>query len=258
MTDKPMRVMLHSDLHKEFYNDTNHQFKWFFKPPKMLNKEPFDGSTCDVCVLAGDIVAANCSLEFIDAVCDKVPHVIHVAGNHEHYKGRYETTIERHREHSAKRDNYHFLERDTLELDGKRFVGCTMWYPGNANRNTHVMNDFYLIRRASGTFGDFVFDYAKESVQWLYDTVQPGDIVVTHMLPSYSCVDQGYHGNHMNGYYVNPADDVIRDKKPAAWLHGHSHSSLDMKLIETRCLRNPKGYPHDPNHLWQTNFCVEL
>lgn len=37
-------------------------------------------------------------------------------------------------------------------------------------------------------------------------------------------------------------DDVIREKKPSAWLFGHTHESMDVMIGDTRCLSNPYGY----------------
>ena len=228
-----MRLALFSDLHTEFYNDSENE--WFFKD--------LDASTVDVAVLAGDILLGRNSLRFYARIAELYPHVVAVAGNHEFYHGEFDSVLRRLR--STGISNFHFLERESVEIDGHRFVGCTLWYNGGSDcaYNEMFMNDFRLIHHAKQGYRRFIYKYASESKAWLKDTVRTGDIVVTHMLPSEACIDNSYRGSQMNGFYFNNCEAIIRDNKPALWLHGHSHNKLDTQIYETRIVRNPHGYP---------------
>ena len=67
-------------------------------------------------------------------------------------------------------------------------------------------------------------------------------VVITHHLPSQRSVDECYKGNILNGAYANDLDYRIEHYMPDVWIHGHTHTSLDYKLGETRVLCNPRGY----------------
>ncbi len=249
-----LNTALFSDLHREFYNSNNGRHRWFWNDPAFDLPNADDA---DFCVLPGDITAGNNAMDFVQTFCDRFKHVLQVAGNHEHYGAVYEDVIEKHRSYAAKVSNYHFLERDTVTLEGQRFVGCTMWYKGNVFRD-RPLNDFFRIKMQDKEFGDWVFDYGAESVQWLYDTVESDDVVVTHMLPCSAAVDDNWRGDPLNCYYYNNADKVIDEKRPKLWLHGHTHSSLDKTLGDTRIVRNPRGYPGEINPTWQPNLRMKL
>lgn len=255
MNKEPVTLTVFSDLHREFSTNSNDgRHRWFWNNPayKIPNA---DGA--NLCVLAGDIIAGNNSTDFFDTFCDRFEDVIMVAGNHEAYQAYYEDVQERLRAYDAKRSNFHYLERDTVTIRKQRFVGCTMWYKGDLTRS-ESMNDFRRIKMRNSRFGSWVFEYAAHSVQWLYDTTQSDDVVITHMLPCSSAVDQEWRGHPLNCYYYNDGDQVIEDKRPKLWIHGHSHSSLDIMLGNTRILRNPRGYPNEMNARWQPNLRITL
>jgi Icc-related predicted phosphoesterase len=232
-----MRLALFSDLHTEFYDDPDND--WFFKD--------LDPSGVDVLILAGDILLGRNSLRFYSRIAALYPHVIAIAGNHEFYHGEFDSVYRRL--HSTGIANFHFLERETIEIEGKRFVGCTLWYNGGTDCafNERSMNDFRLIHHEKEGFRRFIYKYASDSKAWLKSTVKQGDVVITHMLPSEACIDSCFRNHPINGFYFNNCEAIMRDNKPALWLHGHSHSQLDMRIYDTRVIRNPYGYPDEFN-----------
>ncbi len=100
-----MKLHVLSDLHTEFAD---------FSPP---------GTDADVVVLAGDIGVGVGGIEWAARRCPKVP-VIYVPGNHEFYDHDIGLTDELKATVPA---NIHVLNNDTLELDGVRFIGSTLW-----------------------------------------------------------------------------------------------------------------------------------
>ncbi len=241
-----MKIYLCSDLHTEFYEDPDNQ--WFF--------QDLDLSDVDVVVLAGDILLGRNSLRFYERMAERVKNVVAVAGNHEYYHGDFDSV--QRRLHDTGIPNFHFLERETVEIDGQRFVGCTLFYNGGRDclANEMFMNDFRLIHKEGG-YGRFIYKYAQDSKAWLKDTVKPDDIVVTHMLPHRQCIDNSYRHDSMNGFYFNDCDAILRDNKPKLWLHGHSHNAYDEKLYETRIVRNPHGYPGEHGVNFQKNKKID-
>ena len=46
----------------------------------------------------------------------------------------------------------------------------------------------------------------------------------------------------MNGAYYSNMTELMFDKKPALWVHGHVHASFDYMMGDTRVVCNPRGY----------------
>jgi hypothetical protein len=68
-------------------------------------------------------------------------------------------------------------------------------------------------------------------------------VVVTHHLPSQRCVAPQWAGHPLNPFFVCELDALIQERRPAIWIHGHTHDSVDVRVGETRILCNPFGYP---------------
>lgn len=50
-----------------------------------------------------------------------------------------------------------------------------------------------------------------------------------------------YKGSPLNRYFVGAAEQVF-ENRPALWIHGHTHESMDYLHGTTRVLCNPFGY----------------
>ena len=102
----------------------------------------------------------------------------------------------------------------------------------------HMLADFNVIEG----FEDWIYPFNKECVNYLNDTVEEGSIVITHHMPSNKSVSKAFLTSHLNRFFVCPMDDLIEQRRPALWIHGHTHDSKDYKLYNTRILCNPFGY----------------
>jgi hypothetical protein len=52
---------------------------------------------------------------------------------------------------------------------------------------------------------------------------------------------------------------VIADARPALWVHGHTHDSLDYRIGDTRIICNPFGYlHHEENPKFQRDLVVDM
>lgn len=101
-----MRLALYSDLHLEIK-------AW--APPVV---------DVDVVILAGDIGSHTHGLTWAAASFQQP--VIYVAGNHEYYDAHLGMLAELQKptwEHAG----IYFLEKSSFELNGVRFLGCTLW-----------------------------------------------------------------------------------------------------------------------------------
>jgi len=155
--EKKMKIAVCSDLHLEF------------GPLELKNPG------VDVLILSGDILVEK-DLEiydrrqiefetmlakslryhrFFEQVCSEFPHVVYVAGNHEHYHGDFAETMDGLKRKLAYYENLHILDREVFELNDVVFVGGTLWTDMNKEDPLtlyHVkdrMNDFRCVKNSN-------------------------------------------------------------------------------------------------------------
>ena len=137
-----MKIAICSDLHLEFGT---------------ISLENTEGA--EVLILSGDICVAKDVMNndphqiiphtkssmihtFFQECCERFPHVIYIAGNHEHYHGDYPSTIPNLKERLKYLGNLHILDKEKIEIDGVLFVGGTLW----TNMNKEDPNTLYTIK----------------------------------------------------------------------------------------------------------------
>ena len=226
-----MRLQYLSDVHLEFHRDHGLAFADSVEP------------VAETLVLAGDVAPMGdlSYIEPIRALCQKFARVLYVAGNHEFYGAHVKAATANIRALPSAVPNLHILEPGTLViLDGQRFVGGTLWFadgPGN-RRYARLMNDFTAIRG----FVPWVYQQhlAMREAFDLY--LEPGDVVVTHHLPSPMSVGHQYLGSNLNRFFVTNLEALMLERHPAIWIHGHGHTSARYRIGATRVAANPLGY----------------
>lgn len=239
-----MQIRIMSDLHLEFHRDGGFEF---------IDRLQVDS---DVLVLAGDICEGTRTTEVLSRFCAKFPQIVYVNGNHELYGISREIFAECIAEASAANPNLHHLDNRVVEIGGRRFVGSTLWFVGDELSKAYEgsISDFSKIQDARY----WVYSYGAQCKNWLMDTVQPTDIVVTHHLPSEACVNKWYKNSPMNRFFVNEMGDWITESGPELWIHGHTHSRVDTVLGNTRIVCNPAGYEFEGALGFDENFAVNL
>mgnify|MGYP003672646938 CR=1 FL=1 len=246
-----MKIQPMSDLHREF--------------------GPLDVKVqddVDVVVLAGDT-----SVSWDDywqqgiAVDNPDVAVITIGGNHEAYGGDYDDTwlylTGEYTQHPA---NYDFCENRTVDIWGKQFHACTLWT--DMNRGDPIvmvdamqMSDYRLITKAGHPLRPTdTLKMHETSMEYLRDSVQEGDVVVTHHAPSEQSIDKSRYGDvPINFCYYTELSEFILEKKPALWIHGHTHVSNDYMIGDTRVVCNPRGYVgHEVNPNFDPELVVEV
>ena len=241
-----MRIQILSDIHLEFHHDGGRSFI-----------ADLDPEGVDVLVLAGDICAWHQLEATLPDFCDRYPEVVYVYGNHELYGasfphvrglvGRLESSVE----------NLHILDSALLEIGGVRFVGTTLWFPFRSDNIAYERNisDF---QRIDGLRAH-VYDEHERATRFLVDNVHKGDVVITHHLPTFRSVPPRYKSDPLTRFFVSPMDDLIRHRRPALWVHGHSHDSADYLHGDTRVVCNPFGYiGYELNERFVEKMVVEV
>ena len=267
-----MKIKLVSDLHLEFSD--------FIVPQ----------DDCNVLILAGDILLGDYLKlsddsdygqrfrAFIDRCANDFEHVLYIAGNHEFYGGDFIYTLKTIRDVCDQYTNFHFMENDTVTIDGIVFIGSTLWTDLN-NRDPltihaigGMMRDYDRIRNSAAGYHKLkptdTLTRHDRSYQYIKTVVANHDddakiVVVTHHSPSFqSCHEMYKNESLLNGAFHNELSDYVVDQpKIKFWVHGHTHNYCDYMIGDTRVVCNPRGYESyrgKENTGWNPNLILEI
>lgn len=232
-----MKLLILSDLHVEFAP---------FIP------DPVATAAADVVVLAGDIHKGSQTAHWARNTFADKPVVL-VAGNHELYDGHWERTLNEIRE-AARREQVHFLEDESVSIEGVQFLGATLWTDfayfgadtvsramGEAQR---FMADYSSIRDCTP---DATVERHRASRAWLEaELAKPGAprdrVVVSHHYPRKRSTAPQYQNDLCTAAFGSelPAELLAQ---AGLWIHGHTHSSFQYRVGRCRVVCNPRGYP---------------
>lgn len=188
--------------------------------------------------------------------------VLYVPGNHE-YDALDMDDAHASLRATCERLGLIWLERETVCIDGLRFVGTTLWsdYDALAVAGASALErvrqrskafraaNFYLHKMAGQRRGA-LFDAAAmrelalECQAWLREALaRPHDgptVVVTHFAPTLHSADPRYGLTPGTAGFCNGLDELL----PHAdlWLHGHLHCAQDLRVGSCRIVANPLGY----------------
>lgn len=250
-----MRIHLLSDLHFEFA-----KMPRSYTPPE-----------CDVVVLSGDISAGLPGVMW--AVDTFTVPVIYIPGNHEYYVKRP------WRDHLAKMkqktesSNVHVLHNETVEIDGVRFIGATLWADFNLYGQNFLhqqaaqrgMNDYAFIWETDNTRFHSDNSLAEHQASRFFineELSKPFDgktVVCTHHGPTHLSIVSKWDMHPLTPAYASRLENIILDHKPVLWTHGHIHDSVDYVIGDTRVVANPRGYEgHEINPLYNNQLVIEI
>ncbi len=267
-----MKIQLLSDLHLESNPD--------FVP------EP--AADADVLVLAGDIGSyqggsaltgqgdSDFGLGRFSPLRGWPVPVLFVPGNHEYDALDFDQAHARLHE-TCERLGITWLERDSVLLQGVRFVGTTLWsdfdalgpLAGQALPDAPAQHaipagltaqlkarekafraaNWYLRKTATTRAGEpwlaaQVREQALLCQQWLSQALaQPHNgptVVVTHFAPSLRSADPRYGLVPGTAGFCNALDALL--PRAQLWLHGHLHCPSDYVHAGCRVVANPLGY----------------
>jgi hypothetical protein len=186
---------------------------------------------------------------------------IYVPGNHEFYNAEMKSSLAKGRV-AAEAFDIDLLSRDTVVIDGVRFIGCMLWtdyrlygtpkpsmvYAGQ------TLNDHRLIRyqEASGHFSRFMPWHAAAEHRMDLAFIRQAlalpfggpTVVVTHHAPHPNSIESRYQGSPLTPAFASDLSSVIDEFQPELWIHGHDHGSHDYWIGRTRVFANQAGYPN--------------
>jgi predicted phosphohydrolase len=223
-----MKIQILSDLHLEFFDFGKERFIKSLIPEEDV----------DVLVLAGDISTKSSITNDLKFICDNWKNVVFVAGNHEYYHSSFNEMNDIL--DNLNISNLNILDNDFIDIEGQRFIGSTLWFhdgPKNQSQS-HFLNDFRCIK----DFQDEVYEKNLKTLEFFKEQVNTQDIVVSHHLPLEESVADQYKNDWFNCFFLCDMSELISNKKPKLWIHGHTHGSFDYNKGKTRVICNPYGY----------------
>jgi Calcineurin-like phosphoesterase len=244
-----MKILVMSDLHL----DTG--------PLGLIKGGRQPGDDADVVILAGDIDEGTFGLRWARTTFPK-QEIIYVVGNHEYYLGVMEE-VQAAMVRCAGELGIHLLENSSVDIQGVRFLGCTLWTDfdlmGKSRRQELMeragaaMNDYRLIRRwreegpkhkQSKLQPEQTRQMHLASVHWLGQALDEGSaattVVVTHHAPHPNSIPERYRLNILSGAFASDLTRLMG--RSSLWVHGHMHDCMDYEVNGTRVVCNPRGY----------------
>lgn len=229
----------------------------------------------DVLIIAGDLCHASALdptrtdpyrtkqrdrvLRFVDAATKSFAHVLMIAGNHEHYDGVFEDTDSLLRQHLA---GVTVLDDESVELDGIRFFGTTLWTDlagGNetvAEKIRRGMGEYFFAKTRNGA------DTGPNSRAKLRpaDTLAAHEralnalkrhaisdpkpmVVISHHAPSLQGLNPLHKGNGLDGAFASDLDELVATLQNLPfWIHGHTHIRKRYRIGDTTLFANCRGF----------------
>jgi len=231
----------------------------------------------DVLIIAGDLCHARCLdpartdkycvdqrdrvMRFTDCALASFGHVLLIAGNHDHYDGVFEDTVDLFRRHLA---GVTVLDNGAVEIGGVRFFGSTLWSDFEGRSETCMngvrrrMGEFFFVRtRTRDAEGRQVLSkFRPEDALRAFDAswsalqgcVAEGNgkptVVMTHHAPSRQGINPIFVGNGLDGAYATDLDARVTALGGIkVWVHGHTHvAGRSYRIGETVVLSNARGF----------------
>lgn len=241
-----MLIQVASDLHFEFHMDKGEAF--------------INGMTtkADVLILAGDICHWKSFIETMRRLCSHYPHVILVPGNHEFYGSDIQKMRNVFRRAEAALPGaLHILDRKIVTIGGQRFVGATLWFKMDPYMEvlSNGISDFRLIKRLR----EEVSTQSVMDQKFIYQELQKGDILITHMATSRKSIHERFANEPLNSFFVCDIESFILDIQPRMAIHGHTHNTFSYPIGDTRVVCNPFGYVrHEENPDFDMRLVFEV
>ncbi len=230
--------------------------------------------------MAGDIGKGAHGIKWAKRNFQDIP-IIYVAGNHEFYGG--DIADVKKIQDIAKKFNVHFLNNDSVVVNGVRFLGCTLWSNieqwslAKVKKASSMMNDYkyiqakywwknrqnreqaakYLNVADNTLLGNDQFHPVisyilhNESIAWLSEQLRKPfigkTVVVTHHAPSFQSTERETSEKRiaLKASYASNLETFIAQFSDEIdlWVHGHIHQAVNYQVHGVPIRSNPRGYP---------------
>jgi len=224
----------------------------------------------DVLIIAGDLCHARCLtagpddppalkqrdrvLRLADAVRARFAHVLLILGNHDHYESTFSETAGLLR---AGLPGFTVLDDETVEIDGVRFFGGTLWtdFAGRTGLDAvrRRCGEFFFVkvRAPDGSTRRFrpedalaAHDATRAALsRSLAFASGKATVVITHHAPSRQGLNPHHSGNGLDAAYASDLDGWIAGlANVPVWVHGHTHTRRLYRIGATQLRTDARGF----------------
>lgn len=266
-----MTVDVTSDLHIDHWVNP-HTVKNEYKQREMISllvSQLIPDTPSEVLIIAGDIGHYNWQNAMLfEILRETYKQVIWVHGNHDLYmvsgniakKFDYDS-FRRLNEMIAianRIDGVHYLNGDTIQVDGYIIGGCGAWYDNGYGKSVWNLTDTQFVDKWRDYLNDANYiqvpytktleinslEYAAQMKAMLSNIVDVCDLVVTHVAPTWSHLPSHYRMPESTFYCFDGEDLLARMKPDAKWVFGHTHDPHFYQHDQgPYMICNPLGYP---------------
>lgn len=251
---------------QRFYDDKE---AWAKKLDEIL--PPLDTDKDTTLLLAGDTGSMHkpgIMLNILETMSKRFKIVKAICGNHEFYGGSLLKTEQEIQHAVWPLKNVKFGNGCSVLDNGRTLIQTTLWTDFDKNDQTtmrHCRNSMNDYRHCGGEINE-AYPMTPEDIYKRHcielgiikNYCQPGDIIMTHHLPSFLSIDPVYKDSDLNGAFASDLDSLILTLKPALWIHGHTHASNDYMIGTTRIISNPRGYEGGTNRKYNPTLVIEI
>lgn len=196
--------------------------------------------------------------DFIHDLSTKFKKVFIIAGNHEYYFQIIDDTISKLKEIESKFQNVHFLNNESIEVDGYLIVGSTLW-SDITNSTSYRINDFRYIRRNEISLIDVhtYRSFFNKAVEFIQEETKKNIpmIVLSHHGPIYE-MNGDYKGTALCSAFTSDLSHITQNIK--CWLSGHTHQCLTIEQNGVIYSSNCMGYKMEGVEGFDVNKFIEV
>ena len=265
-----------SDIHISHWLPINKAPKKLEKHSHVLINKLLPDNPSDVLVIAGDLDNHNfVGSIFIKVLKEYYQHIIWVHGNHDFY---FESkSIARHYNiNSFNRlnekiellneiGNVHYLDGNTIKIDGVTFGGCSMWYNNDYAKQVwsidndlqclnmwfDYLNDGNAISLPKGHEFEMIgtidyLAYFRHQYEKLKKIYLKCNVIITHIAPDWKLIKEKFKMPETTFYHFDGSELLNNLDETKMWIFGHSHSkSCYSHKSGCTLIANPLGYPSE-------------
>jgi predicted phosphohydrolase len=225
----------------------------------------------DIVLLAGDIASGNCNVAFERLLKSIAPTPVYiVAGNHDFYDTEITARWIYFRKLETQLPHVKFLECEFVDFPTFRLCGTSLYTDFCLHGKDTQKHSMELAHNHINDF-NYIYDGYRlleprtlvnlnyNSRLFLQDQLLTSPlplVVMTHWAPSARLVDPHWSADPLAPYFHCAMNEYFSPKLPL-WIHGHSHSQIDITLDGTRHIRNTRGYKRQ-DQAWNPNLIVTI